>query len=183
MTETLRIVGGTAIDCADGSCGVIGRALVDPTKKSLSYLAIEPTGLSGVGRLVPFGVLRGDSDVLRLECSRADFDALDPDEDTQRVVTPGLRPGSISAPLLIIDRTPDGTVAVNSETELHAPDGKVGRLSGVVVDAADGSITELLVEEGHLFRTRQISVPGAFISFTTVDAIGLTLSKSQVDSK
>ena len=183
MTETLRIVGGTGIDCADGPCGAVGRALVDPTTKCLSFLAIEPTGLSGIGRLVPFRLLSGDGDVLRLDCSRVDFDALDPDEDMHRVVTPGLRPGSISAPLLIINRTPDGTVAVNSDTELHASDGTLGRLAGLVVDAADGRITELLVEEGHLFRTRQISVPGAFISSITVEAIELTLSKSQVETK
>lgn len=183
MTETLRIVGGAAVDCADGPCGVAGRALVEPTGKSVSHLAVEPTALRGVGRLVPFRLLRASAAGLRLDYSRAEFDALDPDEDIQRVPVLGLSPGTMSLPRLIIDRTPKGTVAVNSETDLRATDGKVGHLLGLVVDAADGRITELLVEEGHFSRRRQISVPAEFISSLAADVIERSLSKSQIESR
>ena len=89
----------------------------------------------------------------------------------------------MSAPRLTMDRIPDGTVEVNSDTNVHATDGHIGSLQGFVVDPGDGRISSLLLEVGHFSKKRQISLPAAFVSSIAIDGIELTLSRSQVEAR
>ena len=58
---------------------------------------------------------------------------------------------------------------------VQATDGLIGHVQGLVVDPADHHVTHVLLQEGHLWGTKQVAIPIG--SVTNVDdgvAVGLT---------
>jgi hypothetical protein len=108
-------------------------------------------------------------------------------EDVLTVPTPGYG-GWQMGPLeeegglsVSYDRIPKGEVEVRGATEVTAADGAfVGRLDGVVVDA-DGSITSLVLERGHLWGRRRVEIPTSAVANFETDGVTLSLSKSEVE--
>ncbi len=154
----------------------------------------------------------GADDGISLSCSIADVDALpgvheygyvrldqalpvEGDEwevgieDVLTVPTPGYG-GWQMGPLeeegglsVSYDRIPKGEVEVRGATEVTAADGtRVGRLDGVVVDA-DGSITSLILERGHLWGRRRVEIPSGAVAHFETDGVTLSLSKSEVEKE
>ncbi len=107
-------------------------------------------------------------------------------EDVLTVPTPGYG-GWQMGPLedegglsVSYDRIPKGEVEVRGATEVTASDGAfVGRLDGVAVEA-DGSITSLILERGHLWGRRRVEIPASAVAYFETDGVTLTLSKSEV---
>ena len=78
------------------------------------------------------------------------------------------------------DRIPKGEVEVRGATEVTAADGAfLGRLDGVVVEA-DGSITTLILERGHLWGRHRVEIPVSAVAQFETDGVSLALSKSEV---
>src|ERR1700722_1993291 len=79
---------GSQAHCTDGVCGEVSRVVVDPVAKAVTDLVVEPKGREGLARLVPLDLLdlldaaAGD---VRLRCTLAEFERLDPAEETQFV--------------------------------------------------------------------------------------------------
>lgn len=42
---------------------------------------------------------------------------------------------------------------------MHATDGEIGRVKGLVVDPADHHVTHILLDEGHLWGEKQVAIP------------------------
>ena len=49
------------------------------------------------------------------------------------------------------DRLPTGQVEIRRGEHVHATDGPIGRVQGLVVDPSDHHVTHVLLEEGHLW--------------------------------
>lgn len=80
------------------------------------------------------------------------------------------------------DRVPRGEVEVRHESEVMTADGeRIGRLDGLEVEA-DGSITRLVLERGHLWGRRRIEIPASAVSHFEMDAVALSLSKPEVEA-
>ncbi len=71
---------------------------------------------------------------------------------------------------VIVDRVPAGEIEIRRGDALHASDGGVGRVEGLVV-AEDGHITHLVLEEGHLWHRKDVAVPVG--SVERIDADGI----------
>jgi sporulation protein YlmC with PRC-barrel domain len=82
--------------------------------------------------------------------------------------------------MVIHDRGPAGEVEVRRDEQVHATDGEIGRVQGLVVDPRDHAVTHVLLQEGHLWGKRRVSIP---ISAVTAikDGIRLDLSKQQIE--
>lgn len=77
------------------------------------------------------------------------------------------------------DRVPVGDVQIRRGQHVHATDGAIGRVRGLVVDAHDDRVTHVLLQEGHLWGRKDVAIPiGAVVS--VIDGIELALSKDDV---
>jgi len=72
---------GSEASCSDGVCGEVSRTILDPATRSITHLVIEPKHHSTGGRLVPLDLVDTTSAGIRLRCTLAEFDRLEPAEE------------------------------------------------------------------------------------------------------
>jgi hypothetical protein len=83
MAETVRFTIGAKASCSDGTCGEVTRVIVDPVAEAVTHLVVEPEHRGGPGRLVPLRLIDATADQVRLSCTQAEFEELDPAEETR----------------------------------------------------------------------------------------------------
>ena len=89
----------------------------------------------------------------------------------------GLGLGNAPEPVTY-DSVPLGEVAVRRGEQVHATDGDIGRVQGLVIDS-DRHVTHVLLQEGHLWGRKKVAIPiGAVIGID--DGIRLNLTKHEV---
>ena len=170
---------GVRVDARDGHCGHLTRVVIDPVAQSLTHLVVTPRQKT-LARLVPVDEVESvESDVLRLRCTKQEFNQFDVAEDVQflpadtdalgygreSVTWPfyGLEtehsPGSGRHQPMYSDRVPAGEVEIRRGDSVHAKDGWIGDVQGLVVERADHRVTHLLLQEGHLWGRKQVAIP------------------------
>jgi sporulation protein YlmC with PRC-barrel domain len=77
------------------------------------------------------------------------------------------------------DRVPDGEIQVRRGDDVHASDGRIGSVQGLVIDATDHRVTHVLLQEGHLWGRKQVAIPIAAASRVERE-IRTTLTKQQI---
>ena len=194
MEEPLFTIGASAT-CSDGECGEVIRVVIDPIVRRLTHLIIEPTHRQGLGRLVPLELVASYNGNVMLRCSLEEFERLDMAEETDFLpgtvgyegydpanVMPlpyfALGAGNTSLPVTY-DKLPVGEVAVRRDVPVHATDGEIGRVHGVVIDPSDHLVTHVLLQEGHLWGRQEVAIPISAISDFGSD-IRLNITKSEV---
>jgi hypothetical protein len=202
---TLLRIGAVAVG-SDGYRGEVRAAVIDPVAATVTHLAVEPEGRSGLARLVPLGQVDADPDPdaapgrLLLRCSEAEFMALDPAEETLaefavgqtvpvQLIPPGWRgtgePVARGGDILripereTVDVAPSGEVEEHGGGHVHATDGDIGRVRGFRLDPASGRVTHVLLGEGHLWGRKEVAI--GFDKIAGFDqGIRLSLTRKQV---
>ena len=77
------------------------------------------------------------------------------------------------------DRVPAGETEVRRGQHVQATDGKVGRVQGLVVDAADHAVTHILLAEGHLWSKKTVAIPMSAVA-SVVGDVTLKITKDEV---
>jgi hypothetical protein len=77
---------------------------------------------------------------------------------------------------------PLGELAVHRGTRVEATDGHVGHVDEFVVNKVDGSITHLVMREGHLWGQKDVIIPLSALGETHEDTVFLNLDKQQIES-
>jgi sporulation protein YlmC with PRC-barrel domain len=207
MTPPREFTLGTAVQCSDAACGVVSRVVLDPIARSVTHLVVEPKHLPGLGRLVPLDLVEGAPGGLLLRCTSAEFQALELAEETQFRPGgdryPGYGPGQALAwpyyglggglgggmsvdamatvPFTVtFDAVPLGEVAVRRNEQVHALDGDIGRVQGLVIEPESHQVTHVLLQEGHLWGRREVAIPISAVVTVDDDGIHLGLTKEQV---
>jgi sporulation protein YlmC with PRC-barrel domain len=209
MADTTQFTIGTDASGSDGGVGRLIRVIVDPTVEEVTHLVIEPEHRPDLGRLVPIDLLdvAGDSaGGIRLRCTRAEFGNLDAAEDTEFVpsvagygaygpgqigympyyglgggmVLPGVDiEGSAGSQMVTTDSVPLGEVEIRRGQPVQATDGNIGHVQGLVIDLGSRHVTHILLQEGHLWGKKEVSIPIRAVT-STRDGIVLNISKQQV---
>jgi len=207
MADTTQFTIGTEASGSDGVVGTLIRVIVDPTVEEVTYLVIEPGHRPDLGRLVPIDLVEaGGSAEITLRCTKAEFGNLDPAEDTEFVpsvngygaygpgqigympyyglgggaVLPGLDlEGPAGSQMVTTDSVPLGQVEIRRGEPVQATDGDIGRVQGLVIDPASRHVTHVLLQEGHLWGKKEVSIPISAVT-STRDGIVLSISKQQV---
>ena len=200
---TLLKIGAVAVG-TDGYRGEVRAAVIDPVAATVTHVAVEPEGRSGLARLVPLGQVDADPDAapgqLRLRYTEAEFMTLDPAEETLaefavgqtvpvQLIPPGWRgTGEPEAqggdiPRIpereTVDVAPSGEVEEHGGDHVHATDGDIGRLHGFRLDPASGRVTHVLLGEGHLWGRKEVAI--GFDKIAGFDqGITLSLTRKQV---
>ena len=202
MTDTTFTIGAAAT-CSDGPCGAVTRVVVDPVARALTHLVVEPEHRSGLGRLVPLDLVESDGDGVRLRCTLAEFDQLPSAEETdflpggsgydayeahEAYYWPyfGLEGGAdpriaLASAVETRDMLPPGEIGVRRGEAVHATDGEVGKVEGLVIDSAAGHVTHVLLQEGHLWGRKQVAIPIG--SVEKIDqGITVALTKQEIEA-
>src|ERR1700722_7471736 len=85
MPESQMFRLGAVVHCTDGDCGQIKSVVISPGGDVLTHLVVEPAGRLGLAKLVPLALIDAAVDAgagVRLRCSQADYEQLDPAEAT-----------------------------------------------------------------------------------------------------
>jgi hypothetical protein len=87
--------------------------------------------------------------------------------------------GTVEPQVVSYERVPLGEVQIRRGEAVHATDGDIGRVRGLIVDPTDNQVTHVLLDEGHLWGKKEIAIP---ISSATVTAEGIEvgLTKDEV---
>jgi sporulation protein YlmC with PRC-barrel domain len=149
----------------------------------------------------------GDAEEVRLNCTLADFQQLDSAEDTQFVpgtsgyaaygpdevvawpyyglgggaAMGGPMPMDGMSQTVTYDAVPPGEVAVRRGEHVHATDGNIGRVQGLVIDPSSHHVTHVLLQEGHLWGRKDVAIPISAVAGTD-DGIRLNITKDQVEA-
>jgi len=177
---------GARASCPDGFCGVVSGTIVDPAARAVTHLVIEPEN-GAVARLVPIDLVEGTADDVRLRCALDEFGRLDPAEKVLGDTWSGAGDYSSSGlgqgrrrPLVVEHAVPLGETEVERHQSVHAVDGEIGQVEGVMVNPADEKVTHILLQEGHLWGRKQVAIPVSAVA-SIEDGIRLNITKRQVE--
>jgi sporulation protein YlmC with PRC-barrel domain len=206
MAQMSQFTIGAEASCADGVCGEVSRVVIDPVAPAVTHLVIEPRHHQGLGRLVPLDLVDASAGEIRLRCTAAEFAELDPAEETQFVpgssgyaaygpdevvswpyyglvgpgMSAGMDPGLVNVSLTVTyDTIPLGEVAVRRGEPVHATDGDIGRVHGLVIDPRNHHVTHVLLQEGHLWGRKEVAIPIGAVTGVD-DGIRLGITKHEV---
>ena len=206
MKETIEFVIGTDVDCSGANCGQVAFIVVDPLARKLTHLIVDPDSAGRPPRVVPVELVKRTRDGVELLCTPEDFEALEPAVETHFLrdipgdwgprsdqvlgwpffaLAPGSSGTAAAEPPLVSDlqpqvQVPPGEVLVRRGQQVHTGDGPIGRVRGLVVDPADGMVTHVLLDEGHLWGRKQVAIPIRDVTGIDDDGVAVRLSKDEV---
>ncbi len=209
MSGSARFRIGTEVVAKDAVCGELSRVIIDPVAKALTHLVVAPRHHDGLGQMVPIELVEAtQDDQIRLNCDEAQFRALEDSQDVevlpassnvwgygtgQAQMWPyyglgmaggmgagGMEMGLAGGPQSVVnDRVPLGEVQVRRGDQVHATDGWIGSVQGLVIDPKDHHVTHVLLQEGHLWGRKQVAIPIRTTS-RMENGIRVELTKDQV---
>lgn len=80
------------------------------------------------------------------------------------------------------EAVPDDEFDLEGRAHIHATDGNVGRVDGIVIDGDGFHITHLLLAEGHFLGVREVAIPMASVTEVNADGAQVSLSKAGIES-
>ena len=186
--------------------------VIDSGSKRVTHLVVQPRDHGEEARLVPVGLAEesGGGAELTLRCSAQDLEHFDlvhefevlhagerPKEDPKWdvgvediVVTPSYAPtaygeygGALDSEVTVsYDRVPKGEIELRRASSIYSADGHhLGSVDAVVVGDGD-RLTDLLLQRGHLWWKREITVPADAIAKFESDMVTLGLKKDELPS-
>lgn len=160
--------------------------------------------------LVDSGLAHDAGGEVLLRCTMAEFGELDSaeamyyyaDNDDYEIyrrepavswpyyAPPGAMPGAPGEPgevaqVVTVDTVPDqlpGEDEVSRGEHVHAKDGDIGHVQGIVIDAGSGRVTAVLLREGHLFGRRTVLIPRSAVAEVGADGFHLDITREQVQN-
>ena len=207
----MRLEIGTRVNCTDGVYGELADIVIDPLKKRVTHLVVQPEQGVGEARLVPIQLAKGRDD----ESPRSSWSApwtrrrgsspctSPPSSGSEKTppktptgtsasrtswrcrTTPVVRSRPVSGELdsdvtMYYDRVPKGEVEIRRASAVISADGhSLGEVDGFVVDA-DEHITHFVLERGHLWGRKEVTIPIGAVARIETDEVHVALSKDEV---
>jgi hypothetical protein len=189
------------VECTDGPCGESGIIILNPETQEVTHFVVQDKALPDrEERLVPIDqVLETSRNLIRLSCTKAELAAMDHYIDTHYQATQ--HEPSVDYPvdfttrsipratltesrfaMETVEHIPPGELAVRRGTKVAARDGNVGEVAELVVNPDTGHISHFVLEEGHLWGKKEVTVPVSAIDYFLEDTVYLKLDKKGVES-
>jgi sporulation protein YlmC with PRC-barrel domain len=205
----MRLDPGHEVCCTDGTYGELADVVIDPVAKRVTHLVVQPVHEHVGATLVPAALVAdGDDGAIALRCTvdevagmprvqelaflrLGEFPIDDPawDVGIETVLAmPYYQPAGIDTGMpfdgqveVSYDRIPRGEVEIQRGSAVVDADGhRLGSVDGFVVDA-DGQITHVVLERGHLFGRREVTISIGAVADVQNDEVTLGLDKAEVE--
>jgi sporulation protein YlmC with PRC-barrel domain len=194
MAGTTPLTIGADASCTDGVCGKVISLVVDPRARTVTHLVVNDRQFHG--RLVPLSVVEVDATTgqMRLRCSSAELERLhpadvtvslldndaDPENSNDQVLLYSLGRRLLDPPSVTYDSLPSGEVAVRGGDHVHASDGSIGQVQGLVIDPGSHQVTHVLLQEGHVLGRKVVAIPIGAVTGVNQSGIQLNITRQQV---
>ena len=194
MAGTTPFTIGADVSCTDGVCGKMSRLVIDPRARTVTHLVVNDHQLQG--RLVPLNLVDADATTgtIRLRCATAEFEKLhpadvtvslldndaDPETSNDQLLLYSLGRRLLDPPSATYNTLPSGQVAVRCGDHVHATDGNIGQIQGLVIDPGSHQVTHVLLQEGHAFSRKDVAIPIGAVTGVNENGIQLNITKQQV---
>jgi hypothetical protein len=193
--------------CLEVPCGRLALLVVERATGKLAHLVVTMVDHGNVSRLVPASRAYPEGDAIRLLYTFDELrslpsavgmqpmapDRLPFDRQDGITVTPyyGLGPSGpnldLAAPEPVLklrigfeDHVPPGEVRIFPGHHVHASDGLVGHVRGVVVDPRQYLLTHVLIDENHSWRRKRVAIPMGAVRKVDADGVWVRLTKHEV---
>jgi hypothetical protein len=196
------------VECTDGVCGRSEYVLINPVTDQVTNLVVKEDSFPNTEYIVPVDfVVETIADTIRLSCSKAELEKMDPFVETTFVketvpdryssygggtygmgsfyYMPYVTPDITVYESVEFQQIPPGELTVQRGTRVEATDGYVGHVDEFVVNPENGHITHLVMREGHLWGQKEVIIPLSAMSpmgKTYEDTVFLKLDKHQIES-
>src|SRR5260370_27402150 len=202
MAGSMPFTIGAAAVCTEGECGTVTRVVGGPVARAIPHLVVQPKHRYDAARLVSVDLVDATAGEIQLGCTLAEFEMLDLAEGTQfmpgisrdadyvqdQVLSwayydldtgPGVEGGVAGVPQPVTyDSVPLGEVEVRRGEHVHATDGEIGQVQGLVIDRRNHHVTHVLLQEGHLWGRKEVAIPIGAVT-GVADGIRLNITKHQ----
>ena len=207
VSESAEFILGSSVSGRDGPCGELTGIVVDPGPRTVTHLVVQPPQQGEAARLVPVRLAAAGTASIDLRCSTSQFGGLQPAVETQTVpgalgdvdngqehqlsapyygrgglglaMAVGTGLGSGTAPQRITsDRIPAGTVELRPGEHVHATDGPIGKVQGLIVLNRGHRVAHVLLGEGHLWGKRRVAIPISAVADLS-DGVRLSLARDE----
>lgn len=173
------------VSCTDGLVGNSTAVVINPINNRITHLVVARTAYSD--HMVPIEhVVKSDHESIELDLSKRDLAKFPTFKALQYVGSvpydpafqdypsyQGSHGGAWQSPYVTMDyavvdmgptaveveRVPFGELSVHRGDQVNASDGKVGIMGEFVVDSDDGHVSHLVLQKGHLWGKREVTVP------------------------
>jgi hypothetical protein len=196
------------VECTDGDFGRSEFLLINPVRDQVTHLVVKENLAPNTEYIVPVDcVTETLVDTIRLSCSKAELEKMDPFIQTQFIQekVPEMyssygggmygmgplyyEPYAIPEVTVFekeeIQQIPPGELTVRRGTRVEATDGFVGKVDEFVINPATGDITHLVMREGHLWGKKDVIIPiSALLPMgkTYRDTVFLKLDRHQIEA-
>ena len=204
----MRLELGKPVVCEGNEVGKLADLVVDPVAKRVTHLVVKPEHGTGTSHLVPIELVeRNEQPGIVLTCSGTELEALPPVEEftylrlgalstddpewdvgvSDVLALPYYDSTGLTGPIdtvgdmgAVYDRVPKGEVELRRSSRVLASDGDyIGDVDGFLVDDTE-HITHFVLERGHLWGRREVTVPIGAVASVETDAVTLSLSKDEI---
>jgi uncharacterized protein YrrD len=201
---------GTHVHCGGEQVGQVGDVVIDPASRRLTHVVVETH--ENEARLVPASLIHGgepEAHELVLSCTKAEFDELgsileftyvqldefpEPDASSdvgvETVISMpmygaeefGDYPGEYGSSVgLAYHRIPKGEAEVRRSSAVVSADGhQIGAACGFVL--YEDRVTHVVLERGHLWGTRDVTIPIDAVKAIETDELTLSINKDEVSA-
>lgn len=179
--------------CTDGKCGQSTGVVLKPNTEEVTHLIVKEKDAPHEEILVPIeavGATTPDSINLSLTRDKADKQQRFMEIQYVEVDIPRYAGGAYSlapysyaeAEMLPVRRkaVPEGQLAVRRGARVKATDGQVGQVDEFLVDPENERVTHLVLQEGHLWGKKDVSIPVSEVERIVDNTVHLKLDKRAI---
>jgi uncharacterized membrane protein len=184
------------VTCADGVCGKSVAVIVHPIRRRLTHLVVSD---GTAQRLVPMEQVEAtSSESVRLRCTQAQLAEMESFVETHYVQTEqppapqaGLMYPQYALPMVTVDqpewvrvekeRVPLGELAIHRGIQVEASDGPIGAVGELVVDPDGAQISHFVLQQGHLWGKKTITLPLSTVESVQANTVYLKLDKAAIE--
>lgn len=206
----MRLELGKAVRSQDDKIvGELADVIIDPLEKRVTHLVVRPSHGAEGSRLVSIAQAEAAADggEISLRCTAAEVDALpnieefaylrlgeapvaDPDWDvgvTNVLAQPYYQSAGLVEPSFgmqevgtVYHRIPKGEIEIRRASSVLTKDDRyVGDVEAFIVDD-DEHITHFVLERGHLWGRRDVTIPVSAVAKVESDAVTVDLSEHEI---